>query len=103
MERFDLMEILMTQAIVEHAGPTPRGQRPAFTQGILENVLRILARRRTERELARLDDHLLADIGLSRGDIYNVAAQATSAPSQKKHLLGLSGFRGYSSPRRARG
>ncbi len=78
----------MAQAIVEYAGSTLRGHKPAFTHDILESVLRFLARRRTQRELERLDDHMLADIGLSRGDIHMAAAQATGVPSQKRTSFG---------------
>ncbi len=46
----------------------------------LEGVLRFLARRRTVRELERLDGHMLADIGLARGDIHRVAADASGTP-----------------------
>lgn len=47
---------------------------------ILESVLHFLAHRRTVRELTRLDDRTLADIGLARGDIHRVATEASGAP-----------------------
>ena len=78
----------MTQAIVEHAGSTLRGHKPAFTHGILESVLRFLTRRRTQRELERLDDHMLADIGLSRGEIHIAAAQAAGGPTRNNTFWG---------------
>ncbi len=48
------------------------GERHAsrsFAAALATRVLRALERRRAVRELARLDDHMLSDIGISRTDI----------------------------------
>jgi len=78
----------MTQAIAGHAGSAPRSHKPALSYGILESVLRFLAYRRTQRELARLDDRMLADIGLTRGDIHVAATQAVDTPTRKNGYWG---------------
>ncbi len=46
----------------------PRSSLMALAAG----VLRALAQRRAAHELARLDDHMLSDIGISRADISRV-------------------------------
>jgi len=49
--------------------------------GMISNLLRRSERRRTYANLLRLDDHLLRDIGLSRGDVHQLMA-GRSAPSR---------------------
>lgn len=68
----------MAHAISTHTGLTQWRQGPEVTTGILEGVLLFFARRRTQRALAQLDDRMLEDIGLSRGDIDLMAVQAVS-------------------------
>ncbi len=50
------------------------GQRPTqpFMMALAARILRALERRRAIHELARLDDHMLSDIGVSRSDISRV-------------------------------
>ncbi len=74
----------MSQAIVQNAGSSLKGGTPTFNQGVFTLVSRYFARRRTQRELSRLDDRILADIGLTRGQIDWAAAEATGTPFQKK-------------------
>ncbi len=52
------------------------GAVATFAAVVLKAVRRDLARVATERELSRLDDRSLADIGLSQGTIGTVAARA---------------------------
>lgn len=49
------------------AGPR-KGRLPGL-KALLDRYLRTLERARTRRILAGLDDRMLADIGLSRGDV----------------------------------
>ncbi len=67
----------MTQAIAKHAGSIQIGHDASFAHKILAAIARKLDQRRTGRELQRLDDRMLDDIGLTRGDIEFVAAQTT--------------------------
>lgn len=46
-----------------------RGFGPTRSTGIMGRMRSYLARSRAERQLAQLDDRLLADIGLKRGEI----------------------------------
>jgi len=81
------MEIDMTHASEIHAGsyrPTlfaspARGKENAFVRPLR----RYLARRRTIAALSRLDDHMLADIGLARADIPLVASHEDTAPAPR--------------------
>ncbi len=43
------------------------------TGGIFGGIRRSIERRQLVKDLSRLDDHLLRDIGLHRGDIYTLA------------------------------
>jgi uncharacterized protein YjiS (DUF1127 family) len=53
-------------------------RRPSL--GLLAGFRRALRRRALRRELLSLDDRLLADIGLTRGDVAAVAARAALEP-----------------------
>ncbi len=46
-----------------------RNHRNSMGAGLLGRVKTYLARTRAERQLAQLDDRLLADIGVKRNDI----------------------------------
>ena len=46
---------------------------------VLTTWLEKRSARRTRRELDRLSDHMLADIGLTRGDIAKVALHSRSS------------------------
>lgn len=48
---------------------------------MLTSLFRRAERRRTVADLMQLDDHLLRDIGLSRGDVHQMARGRT-APSR---------------------
>ena len=76
----------MAQAITEHAGSLQIRDNPSVARGIFEAIASRLERGRTERELRQLDDRLLADIGLGRGYIEAVAAEAVGAPARGPSL-----------------
>jgi uncharacterized protein YjiS (DUF1127 family) len=48
---------------------TIRNQGLGLTPGLMNTVKAYIARSRAERQLRQLDDRLLADIGVTRGDI----------------------------------
>jgi uncharacterized protein YjiS (DUF1127 family) len=49
--------------------------------GYLSSLFRRSERRKTYADLLQLDDHLLRDIGLSRGDIKHLASGRTKSRS----------------------
>ena len=51
-----------------------RRQRPAAATRALTRVFAWMERARSRRQLAELDDRMLADIGLSRGDLRDAFA-----------------------------
>jgi uncharacterized protein YjiS (DUF1127 family) len=54
--------------------------------GLLTSLRRRSLRRRTYNELMTLDDHLLRDIGLTRGDVLELIASNRTA-----HTAGIRG------------
>ncbi len=76
----------MTQATFGHAGSAHTGHGLTALDTALQTFSRYWERRRTERELAQLDDRLLADIGLSRADIDLAAAVATGTLPRRASL-----------------
>ena len=71
----------MAQTTYQHAGAMQRHYGHMYGGGLFAAVADYLARRKTQRELARLDDRMLADIGLSRGDIEIAAVRAAETRS----------------------
>lgn len=62
---------------IPHGAFAPRRTRGRFTaivQRMVASLRNARARRRAERQLTALDDRLLTDIGLNRGDIAAVVA-----------------------------
>ena len=60
-------------------------QQPALFRAVVDLVDRVramLASRRAEAELKSLDDRLLADIGITRGDIPAVLANTNDRPTR---------------------
>jgi len=52
---------------------------------MLSSLFRRSDRRRTYANLLQLDDHLLRDIGLSRGDLHQMMAGRTAPPRAIAH------------------
>jgi uncharacterized protein YjiS (DUF1127 family) len=67
-------------------------RRPSL--GLVAGLKRLVRRRALHRELMRLDDRLLADIGLTRADVAAVAYRAAEAeePAGLQPGSGLQGF-----------
>jgi uncharacterized protein YjiS (DUF1127 family) len=53
---------------------------PAAAGGWLATLRRLLDDRHARRELAALDDHVLRDIGLTRGDVERELARPLTTP-----------------------
>jgi uncharacterized protein YjiS (DUF1127 family) len=79
------METKMTYAIAGRAGAAPHSSRRAAGHSFIETIRHRRAVHRTIRELDRLTDRQLADIGLTRGEItaaaQRVAAEVTGIPA----------------------
>jgi uncharacterized protein YjiS (DUF1127 family) len=56
------------------------GALAVFARQVINSVRHTLERNAIARELAALNDHELADIGITRGDIPAVAAQSVTVP-----------------------
>ncbi len=56
--------------------PRPSAGTSGFLSALVQSIVRAVRRRRTVRVLRQLDAHLLADIGIERGEIEKVAAKA---------------------------
>ncbi len=84
----DQIAKVATQLAARHSGATPRRGEPVV-RTFLAKARRARQRRATIRELEQLSDRVLADIGMSRGDIPAAVdraletqrAQALAAPS----------------------
>ncbi len=78
------------------AAPTSSTPAPSMRRAILGAFRRLRAwrkRRLAIRELERLDAHLLADIGLDRGQIRFVIEGLTGAPARRAREPGLASTR----------
>ncbi|HLA01881.1 MAG TPA: OsmC family protein [Aestuariivirga sp.] len=67
-------------------GPPPRPIRPGFVAVAIQPwklIVRAMMRRTTYRALHALDDHLLKDIGISRGSIERIARDAAGTARQR--------------------
>ena len=67
-------------------GPPPRPIRPGFVAVAIQPwklIVRAMMRRTTYRALHALDDHLLKDIGISRGSIERIARDAAGTARQQ--------------------
>ena len=68
-----------TRAGVKRPSAGARGFLIALARSVAPSVVRAVQRRRTALALRQLDPHLLADIGIERGEIDAVAAKAAEA------------------------
>ena len=76
--------------------PTSGNPAPSMRRAILGALRRLRAwrsRRLAIRELERLDEHLLADIGLDRGQIRYVVEGLTGAPARRAREPGSASTR----------
>lgn len=71
-------DIMRGEALAQLAGRVA-----AFVRKLRANIAETFEQSRTMRELAKLDDRELADIGISRGDIPAFAMGARRAESAK--------------------
>ena len=79
----------------------PTAGAPGLLNALACSVVRAVRRRRTVRMLRQLDAHLLADIGIERGEIDAVAAKAAEAttpvvaavPARRVHVELLAALR----------
>ncbi len=81
---------------VARPAPTSGAPAAAMRRAILGALRRLRAWRKHRlaiRELERLDDHLLADIGLDRGRIRYVVEGLTGAPARPAREPGLASTR----------
>ena len=81
---------------VARAAPTSGAPAAAMRRAIPGALRRLRAwrcRRLAIRELERLDEHLLADIGLDRGRIRYVVEGLTGAPARPAREPGLASTR----------
>jgi len=68
-----------TRADVKRPSARARGFLSALARSVAPAVVRAVQRRHTAQALRQLDAHLLADIGIERGEIDAVAAKAAEA------------------------
>lgn len=59
--------------------PVPSSTSPSLLARLAQRLARRHAVRQTRRDLSRLSDHHLADIGLTRGMIEDVARRAAGS------------------------
>ena len=90
-----------TLAGVKRPSPGAGGLLIALARSVAPSVVRAVLRRRTAQALRQLDAHLLADIGIERGEIDAVAAKAAEAttpvvaavPARRVHVELLAALR----------
>ena len=63
---------------ITYGRETVRTGRPAGPVGIMGRVRNFIAKSRAERQLAALDDRMLADIGLKRSELLDAERRKTS-------------------------